>query len=50
MCCDICPFYDECEETGKIKDKCCPECPDYENCVGAEEDYEEEEEEEEFEY
>lgn len=46
MCCDICPYFDECQEAGKHRDECCPECPDYEECMG--EELIEEEEEEEF--
>jgi hypothetical protein len=45
MCCDICPFFDECEELGKVKDSCCSECPDYDECIG--EGFKKEEEEEE---
>ncbi|MCS7258360.1 MAG: hypothetical protein NZ601_03200 [candidate division WOR-3 bacterium] len=36
MCCDVCPYYEDCEETGKTTNECCPDCPDYENCVGSE--------------
>lgn len=36
MCCDICPYYDECEGLGKVKEACCSECPDYQECLGAE--------------
>lgn len=45
MCCDICPYFDECEELGKVKEGCCRECPDYDECMG--EGYNEGEEEEE---
>ncbi len=36
MCCDICPYYEDCEELGKIKRNCCPDCPDFEECMGKE--------------
>ncbi len=45
MCCDICPFFEECEELGKVKDSCCSECPDYDECIGEGFGKEEEEEE-----
>ena len=45
MCCDICPFFDECEEIGKVKDSCCSECPDYDECIGEGFNKEDEEEE-----
>jgi hypothetical protein len=32
MCCDICPYYDECEELEELQEECCPECPDYHDC------------------
>lgn len=32
MCCDICPFFDECEELDELQPDCCPECPDFGNC------------------
>jgi len=35
MCCEICPYYEECKELGKLKDTCCEECPDYYECMGA---------------
>ncbi|MEO0076182.1 MAG: hypothetical protein ABIK33_00230 [candidate division WOR-3 bacterium] len=44
MCCDICPFYDECQELDKLDENCCSECPDYSDCQGEkfdEEDYDE---------
>jgi hypothetical protein len=44
MCCDVCPYYEECDELGKTTENCCPECPDYEDCMGSEdldEDWEE---------
>lgn len=37
MCCDICPFYDECEELEELQDECCRECPDFEDCQNREE-------------
>ncbi|MEO0072207.1 MAG: hypothetical protein ABIK10_02030 [candidate division WOR-3 bacterium] len=36
MCCDVCPYYNDCEETGKCTEKCCPDCPDYDHCMGNE--------------
>lgn len=45
MCCDICPFFEECEDLGKVKDSCCSECPDYDECIGEGFGKEEEEEE-----
>lgn len=45
MCCDICPYFDDCQEAEKLRDGCCPECPDYEECMGEERIEEEEEEE-----
>ncbi|MCX7785088.1 MAG: hypothetical protein N2201_02495 [candidate division WOR-3 bacterium] len=54
MCCDICPYYEECEELGKLRDDCCDECPDYDECMagGFEEESDEEflDEEEQEEY
>ncbi len=44
MCCDICPYYEECEELGKLRDTCCDECPDYDECMIGDE-FEEESEE-----
>jgi hypothetical protein len=32
LCCDICPFYDECEELDELLDECCRECPDFLDC------------------
>lgn len=34
MCCDICPYYDECQELDKLQENCCVECPDYNECSG----------------
>jgi hypothetical protein len=34
MCCDICPYFDECQELGKLQETCCAECPDYNECAG----------------
>lgn len=48
MCCDICPYYDECQELDKLQESCCGECPDYEECIGA--NYEQNAEEEVEEY
>lgn len=36
MCCDICPYYEDCEELGRVRDTCCPDCPDYDGCMGGE--------------
>ncbi len=36
MCCNLCPYYEECEEIKKLKEICCPDCPDYEECMGGE--------------
>lgn len=36
MCCEICSYYKDCEELGKIKNSCCPDCPSYEECMGGE--------------
>jgi hypothetical protein len=43
MCCDICPYYEECLELDKFQENCCAECPDYAECSG--ESYEEVDEE-----
>lgn len=32
MCCDICPFFDECEELDELQEECCRECPDFRDC------------------
>jgi hypothetical protein len=48
MCCDICPYYDECQELDKLQENCCGECPDYQECIGV--NYEQNEEEEIEEY
>ena len=32
MCCDICPYYDECDELDELQEECCPECPDFGSC------------------
>jgi hypothetical protein len=48
MCCDICPYYEECQELDKLQENCCAECPDYSECIGGE-GYEEELDEEETE-
>jgi hypothetical protein len=32
MCCDICPFFDECEELDELQEDCCRECPDFGDC------------------
>jgi hypothetical protein len=48
MCCDICPYYEECQELDKLQDNCCAECPDYSECIGGE-GYEEELDEDELE-
>ena len=32
MCCDICPYFDECEDTDELQDDCCRECPEYPDC------------------
>lgn len=32
MCCDICPYFDECEELDELRADCCQECPDYFDC------------------
>jgi hypothetical protein len=32
MCCDICPFFDECEELDELQEVCCRECPDFGDC------------------
>ncbi len=36
MCCEICPYYKDCEDLGKIRQACCPDCPDYGECLGSE--------------
>jgi hypothetical protein len=36
MCCDICPFYDECEELDELQEDCCRECPDFSDCQAEE--------------
>lgn len=41
MCCDICPYFEECQELDKLQENCCAECPDYADCMGGEE-YQEE--------
>lgn len=41
ICCDLCPYYDECKVLNKIRDGCCQECPDYEDCIELEENEEE---------
>lgn len=41
MCCDVCPYYDECIALNKTRKECCQECPDYEDCAELEEDGEE---------
>lgn len=46
MCCDICPYYEECSELEKFQENCCVECPDYAECSG--ENLENNLEEEEF--
>jgi hypothetical protein len=33
MCCDVCPYYDECKKLNKTREECCRECPDYEDCA-----------------
>lgn len=51
MCCDICPYYDECHELDNLQENCCAECPDYAECSGEglqQEGLEENEELEEF--
>jgi hypothetical protein len=32
MCCDICPFFDECEELDELQEDYCRECPDFGDC------------------
>jgi hypothetical protein len=34
MCCDICPYFDECQELDKLQETCCVECPDHNECAG----------------
>ena len=41
MCCDICPFYDECEELDELQEDCCRECPDFGDCQAEERSSEE---------
>ncbi|MEO0074949.1 MAG: hypothetical protein ABIK31_02435 [candidate division WOR-3 bacterium] len=41
MCCEVCPYYDECRDMETLNENCCPECPDYEECQ-ANEKYDEE--------
>ncbi len=41
MCCDICPYYNECKALNKTRNECCQECPDYEDCTELEENEEE---------
>lgn len=51
MCCDICPYYDECQELDKLQEDCCSECPDFNECKGKgqeEDEFEENEKLEEF--
>ena len=36
MCCELCPYSDECEELDEVQDECCPECPDFEDCQSRE--------------
>lgn len=38
VCCDICPYYDECEELDELQEDCCLECPDYYECQEEEEE------------
>jgi hypothetical protein len=49
VCCDICPYYDECKDLDNLNENCCPECPDYKECSG-EKEYQDEELEETDEY
>jgi len=32
MCCDSCPYYDDCSANNELEEKCCRKCPDYEVC------------------
>jgi hypothetical protein len=32
MCCDICPYYDECAELEELQENCCADCPDFADC------------------
>jgi len=41
MCCDICPYFDECSALNKTRSDCCQECPDYADCMEFEENEEE---------
>jgi hypothetical protein len=43
MCCDICPFYDECVELDELQENCCRECPDFGDCQSESRDTQEEE-------
>jgi len=45
MCCDICPYFDECEDLDELQEDCCPECPDYHDCQERDAEQSEEEEE-----
>jgi len=44
MCCDICPFFDECEELDELQEECCRECPDFGDCQAEDRGSEEESE------
>lgn len=37
MCCDICPYFDECKDFDKLDENVCPECPDYRECISEKE-------------
>ena len=34
MCCDSCPYHDDCSAKNELEDKCCRKCPDYDVCFG----------------
>lgn len=34
MCCDVCPYFDECEELDDLREECCADCPDLSDCQG----------------
>jgi hypothetical protein len=32
MCCELCPEFEECEDSFEGSEYCCLKCPEYEDC------------------